>query len=350
MHKVLTLQEKLEWTRLLKRLPEIQQDIHYTPEYYQLYENYGNGRAHCFVFEKDGNIALYPFLLNNINDLGYNLDKQYFDIQGAYGYNGIVSNCDDDSFCKEFFRELSNYCISKKIVAEFTRFNPILQNHLFGKNHYEIRSPMGNVIVNLNENDFLYSSYEHSTRKNIKKAKKNGLKVNVFQGNSVGHDLIEKFLVIYQKTMERNNVNKEARYDFSFFESLFRLTKSNVLLSFTQFKDQDISAEVVTFGSKIAYSFLGGTDEKFFYLRPNDILKHQLIHFLKESGLEYYCLGGGQNGVLKYKKTFSKNGLVDFFIGKKIYFREIYKNLIHQWEAKKIKSFDNEILLRYRSF
>ena len=96
-YKVFSLQDKEEWNNLLKKLPTKQQDIYYTPEYYSLYENYGDGKAQCFVFEKEGEIALYPFLINSINQLGYELDNEYFDIQGAYGYNGVVSSSYDSS-------------------------------------------------------------------------------------------------------------------------------------------------------------------------------------------------------------------------------------------------------------
>ena len=84
-YKILTLGEKEEWAKSLEKLPIDQQDIYYTPEYYALYEKNGDGQAICFVFEKDKDIALYPFLINSVNDLGYELDDEYFDIQGAYG-------------------------------------------------------------------------------------------------------------------------------------------------------------------------------------------------------------------------------------------------------------------------
>ena len=38
--KVLTLNEKEEWLTLIKKLPLNQQDIYYTPEYYELFENF----------------------------------------------------------------------------------------------------------------------------------------------------------------------------------------------------------------------------------------------------------------------------------------------------------------------
>ena len=70
-YRVLTIDEKEEWSVLLEKLPIDQQDIYYTPDYYELYEKNGDGRALCFAFQKNDDIALYPFLMNSVNDLGY---------------------------------------------------------------------------------------------------------------------------------------------------------------------------------------------------------------------------------------------------------------------------------------
>ena len=37
-YRILTLNEKKEWSTSLEKLPVDQQDIYYTPEYYELYE------------------------------------------------------------------------------------------------------------------------------------------------------------------------------------------------------------------------------------------------------------------------------------------------------------------------
>lgn len=85
MHKDLGLADAIEWNNLLDRIPSDRKDFYFTPEYYSLYQSYGDGEARCFVFEKDGEMGLYPFLKNPITPLGYNLEKEYYDIQGAYG-------------------------------------------------------------------------------------------------------------------------------------------------------------------------------------------------------------------------------------------------------------------------
>ena len=45
---------------------------------------------HCFVFEKEENNVLYP-----PTPLGYRLYKEYYDIHGTYGYNGLIFSSND---------------------------------------------------------------------------------------------------------------------------------------------------------------------------------------------------------------------------------------------------------------
>ena len=102
-YSILSLKDEIKWKAFLDKLPPDKRDVYFTPDYYSLYQNYGDGKARCFVFEKDGEIALYPFLINPISPLGYKLEKEYNDIQGAYGYNGIISSTEETSFLAAFW-------------------------------------------------------------------------------------------------------------------------------------------------------------------------------------------------------------------------------------------------------
>lgn len=348
--KVLKLEDKNKWKVFLQRLPPEQQDIYYTPEYYSLYENYGDGEAMCFVFEKDGDIALYPFLINSVNSLGYDLDKEYYDIQGAYGYNGVVTSSYEPNFIKEFYNEFNSFCSQKSIIAEFSRFHPILNNESFVQSYMSIIPEMDNVILNLEDDNIYFNSYEYSTRKNIKKAEKNNLIVEQYIGKDIKKYMINEFETIYRDTMKRNNADKYYLFNSSFFENIFKKLPNSVMLSFTKYKNQYISSEITPFSNYIAYSFLGGTYSDYFHLRPNDLLKHNIIIKLKELGLKYFCLGGGSEGIVKFKKSFSKNGISKFYIGKKIHNPDIYNKVIRNWEMKypeKTEKYKN-YLLKYR--
>jgi len=349
MYKILTLSSSSEWKYYFFLLPEDRQDIYYTPEYYELYEKNGDGKAQCFVFEKDDEIALYPFLINSVNSLGYNLGKQYYDIQGAYGYNGVASSSDNKAFIEAFSSAFQEYSQETNIISEFTRFNPIIKNHFFSR-FLEIIYDRDNVFVNLNLDDFEKESYKYSTQKNIKKAKRNLLSCVAFKGTEVNKSTLLDFIDIYYLTLDRNIAEKYYYFSLNFFESIFSNLAKNCTLYFVSYQGKYISTELVLHGKKIAYSFLGGTLSENFDLRPNDLLKDYIIKDLKYKELKIFCLGGGSDGVLKYKMTFARNGVIPFYIGKKVYNQVIYDEVINQWELKfpeKKVQFNNRIL-KYR--
>lgn len=349
-YKILTLNDRIQWKELFFKLPENQQDIYYTPEYYSLYENYGDGKAQCFVFEKNGELALYPFLINSVNELGYDLAYEYYDIQGAYGYNGVLTSSNDEKFVEAFYKAFKEFCNQNNIIAEFVRFNPIIKNHNFSKSKMHIIQLMENVIVDLSIKDLYNNAYEHSTRKNINKALKNELNVEFYFGNNVNDTKINIFKNLYINTMERNQADKYYYFNDKFYNDIFEKLGDNVLLVFIKYLDRYIASEIIPIGDQIGYSFLGGSTQEFFNLRPNDILKHSIILKLQELNKKYFCLGGGNDGIIKFKKTFSKNGNVPFYIGKKIHNKKVYNNLISEWETRNPESFiaNNNYFLRYR--
>lgn len=89
MYKVLGLKHDAEeWRKTLESMPSSQQDVYFTPEYYALHEKNGDGESCCFVYEEKGDElaipaeasqsmpaqrVLYPFLLNNVSVLGYEI-------------------------------------------------------------------------------------------------------------------------------------------------------------------------------------------------------------------------------------------------------------------------------------
>ncbi|GAI75400.1 unnamed protein product, partial [marine sediment metagenome] len=210
-------------------------------------------------------------------------------------------------FRRKFFNVFNEYRRDNNIIAEFTRFNPILENHKFS-NYLNIIKNNQNIILDLSIKDIWMNSYEHSTRKNINKAIRNGLKVKYFSGFEITSNYIRQFIDIYVNTMTRNSADDFYYFDKEYFQEITRKLSKNVLYFFT-FKDEiAISCELVLLSKKIGYSFLGGTLSKYFEFRPNDILKHEIINVLKKRQYNYFCLGGGSSvddGIFNYKKKFA---------------------------------------------
>ena len=337
--------------RFFIALPIEQQDIYFTPEYYALYEEYGDGKAHCFVFQKDGNLILYPFLKNSINALGYQLDNEYFDIQGAYGYNGIVSSSKDKNFINTFHACFEKYCIENNIIAEFTRFHPLLQNVDMASDKTKIVYDRKTVFFDLSkELSEIFSLFQHSTKKQIRRAE-NRYHIQI-KTYTKPYEHVNILYDIYTQTMNKVNASPYLFFNKEYFSNLLQL--ENVVLFIAYYEDKPIACISALYAKDYFHGHLGGSLLEFLKMYPNDLLYKEMISYAKKIQCKYLHIGGGDtsdinNSLLNFKMNFSKD-VTDFYIGKTIYNEVVYNMIIEQWKTNHPLSYQKHAmkLLGYR--
>lgn len=226
-YEIYDLSDYKKWNEYLQSLPIDQQDIYFTPEYYRLYEEFGDGKAICFVFNEDGHIALYSFLINSVNELGYRLDEEYYDIQSVYGYNGIISSNRDKDFFKEFYKAFSLFCKENNLIAEFSRFHPLLKNEAYSKDFMTVIRDRETVVIDLKKD---YSKiweleYASKNRNMIRKAIKLGYKIQVL--NDPKDEDLDIFMNIYYFSMRMANAEKYYFFKREYFVNIFKYLRAH---------------------------------------------------------------------------------------------------------------------------
>ena len=341
------LKEKDAWMTVLVRLPFNCRDVYFTPEYYSLYQNYGDGDARCFVFEKDGEVVLYPFLINPITPLGYKLDKEYYDIQGAYGYNGIIASSDDAGFIAAFWKEFDAYCQENDIVTEFTRFHPLLNNQRLASPKMKTFFSRHTVALDLTDDDIWMHQISSKNRNMIRKAEREGVAI-------VESDDYETFHRLYDGTM--TDLHAEDFYFFpkSYYDEYKQTFKGESMLCLAMLGGKAIAGSMFMFSDNYAHYHLSARDREYSRYAANNLILWYAIQKAKERGCKWFHFGGGTAGndddsLLKFKKEFSKT-LCEFWIGKRVHNQPIYDQVVEQWKTNHPKSFEqNKVkLLGYR--
>ncbi len=349
MQKVLTLQEKDEWCRYLSILPTYCQDVYFTPAYYSLYETLGDGKACCFVYEHDGNLALYPFLINNISSLGYNLNKEYYDIQGAYGYNGLITSSNDDKFISAFWNVFADYCKNHDIIAEFTRFHPLLNNQTTVAPDMHTIYSRHTVWLNLENSidDIWHKEFSSKNRNMIRKAEKCGIVVE--ESNDY-----DSFQTLYNETMRRLDAEDYFFFPNSYYHQFKETLDGHCMLLLAFLNDKIIAGSMFMFWGNYCHYHLSARDNQYSKYAANNLILWEAIKKGTEKGCKYFHFGGGttsndNDSLLKFKENFSTTKS-DFYIGKRVYNPIIYQNIVDQWKEKYPKSFakNNKMLLGYR--
>lgn len=330
------------WNMLLKGFPKAQQDIYYTSEYYHLCESNGEGIGKLFYFEDElGNKGYYPFLLNKINnDL---LNREYYDIETAYGYGGPIIKCKGDFFYDVFESKFIEYCKENGIVAEFIRFHPLVGNETKFKKYLSVCKNRTTVSIDLTQkiDDIWSKDLKSENRTQIRKAKKNGLYIE----KSNDYD---QFKIIYEHTMKKVNAQKEYLFNDDYYLKLSKI--KNAFLINVMMNEQIIASGCFLYYGDYCHYHLGGSLAEYLRLGPNNFMMWEAIKIGKELGCRTFHLGGGltdepHDNLFRFKKTFSKD-FNSFYIGKRIHNQDIYEKLIKNWEKKNKKK--ASLFLQYK--
>lgn len=322
-------------------IPELQ-DIYYTADYYKLYEQNGDGKAKLFVYKEKSSIAIYPFMLNEIDK--YDLNEKYYDIESAYGYGGPITNNYDKVFLTNFENAFLKYCIENNIVAEFVRFHPLIKNEDIFNKDINISHNRTTIYLDLTKGiDRIWNDDIKSKNRNmIRKAQKNGLVVEI-------SDDYEIFRKIYYETM-----NKVRASDYYYFNEKYykEIEKNNNYFLLNVKKDNTIiaSAIFVKYGIYFHYH-LAGSLKKYLEFAPNNLLIWEAIKLACDSDAKVFHLGGGlsssaDDNLFKFKSSFSKN-TANFYIGKRIHNKYVYDYLISEWEHK--NNIKANLFLQYKN-
>ena len=314
--------DKAQWLAFYERWQYSEVTAH--PDYVQLFTK-ETERALCACYGDNSDFVIFPMILRSINNFEWaDMDGDWCDLVSPYGYSGPFVQGNPNA--EEFWDHFDGWVAKKGVVSLFVRLS------LFGNQLLAFRGNVekkfDNVIVPLSSTiDTLWREFDHKVRKNVNRAKSENLR---FVIDPCGN-LLSEFLKIYYETMERRGASIGYYFPESFFSDLTNSLPNNMCYFHIFDGDKVASTELVLISAKNVYSFLGGTSNDAFAKRPNDLLKFGIIKWAQENKKEVYVLGGGyepDDGIFRYKRSFSPRGVVSFFVGKRIFDQDMYDKLV----------------------
>lgn len=307
-------------------------DIYFEANYGKLYEKIENGRAVCWKYDgKEGCIS-HQFILREIP---IRLNNQlWYDIITPYGYGGPIIERVNEPYSKDdlitaFEKRFSEYCLENKIVSEFVRFHPLINNALDFKQLYNAECIRQTLGINLKDfENPTEMEFSKSCRKSIRQALNKGISSRI----TLSPCNVDIFKTIYYSTMDRNNAREYYYFDDEYFENCLKYFKDNILLVEALYQDKTVAAGVYFVYNKTIHIHLSGTLSEYLYLSPAYILRYAVTLWGKENGYYVVHNGGGRSNsiddpLFKFKKQFSKNTEFNFYVGKKIWNQELYNKL-----------------------
>ncbi|AXH91737.1 GNAT family N-acetyltransferase [Micromonospora aurantiaca (nom. illeg.)] len=270
--------------------------------------------------------VLYPFLLRPV-DAPHLAEpgRRYRDVVNAYGYGGAFAEGATELDAKEFWGAFDAWCGSRQVVSEVTRLTLFDEDRLPPPG--PVRQKLVNVVRDLRTGEEeMWREFDHKVRKNVNKARRNGVIVVV----DLDGGRLDDFLGIYERTMDRRAAASGYYFPREFFERIVDELPGQFAFFHAVHEGRVVSTELVLVSALNLYSYLGGTDEAAFDLRPNDLLKFEICRWGRAQGRIRFVLGGGyapDDGIFRYKRAFAPNGLVPFHLGTRVLDEPAYRRL-----------------------
>lgn len=304
-------------------------DIYFTPEYCRLNERHEGGVFESFTHKGDRGEVCFQFIRRPLDKFeGF---SEYSDIITPYGYGGPFFRSADDAdkqqLAAEFGRAFSEFCRDTKIVSAFVRFHPLLGNAPdFNSVFDEVTLIRNTVAIDLSK-DIFHEEFERTIRKSYNKAKERGLSIKF----DPELETLDKFVSLYYSLMDSKNTSDYYFFPREYFSDLKKL-EGNVELVSAELDGETISSVMFFKYGIFVHAHLTGSTPAGNDNRAVEVIKASMALRAKAEGYRWNHLGGGfsndpHDTLLRFKRKFSKEPLLDFYIGKNICDRAVYKKL-----------------------
>lgn len=327
MIKIFTLDNEKEWTAIVKSFD--QYDVYYLPGYSKAFQINGDGTPILIYFERNGTRAINVVMKRDIADDKFFKDvvptNTWYDFVTPYGYGGFLIEGSD---YKDLSMEYIEFCKNENIICEFVRFHPLLKNWISAREIYEEIHLGDTVCIDTSSVSLIWRNIISKNRNMIRKAQKNGL--NVYWGRDP--EIIPQFIKIYNETMDKDHADKYYYFKEDFYYSILNDLKQNAMWFYAKKEGEIAAIAIFMFCNKSMHYHLSASRLEFQKMAPTNLLIYEAAVWAAAHGFQRLHLGGGvgsgHDSLYKFKKSFNREDDTNFYIGKCIFNREKYKELI----------------------
>jgi hypothetical protein len=288
-------------------LGKIEHDVYHLPEYGALDASEGGGTPIAAHFEDgDGGVLLLPIVLREIE--GFQPLAGYFDAVSPYGYAGPVASGLRGAALRRALESTWAELRRRHVVSAYLRLHPILSGGggIWDVGAGAVKQEGVTVRIDLRESrDSLTGAFRTGHRYEIGRLEKRGFTCR--QGLFESYD---EFVALYRGTMAR--VGADARYRFSdaYFHALRETLGERLVLVSCHAPDGTMAAGSLFLASRRGVQYhLSGSHADFRKLAPSKGVLQAAILWAKDTGYEWFHLGGGfgagQASLFRFKAGFS---------------------------------------------
>lgn len=334
MIQIINIENCQSWDGIVKSFARF--DVYYLSGYAKAFMIHGDGNPQLLYFEVNGLRAIYVYMKRKTDIEGY------YDSVTPYGYGGVLfdGNASEESL-QVFWKAYVEAMKKEGIVDNFVRYHPILANAIPMKQISNVIDLGKTVAFDLSSLEVIWENIISKNRNMIRKAEKNGIEIH--HGKDLA--LFADFKRIYNATMEKDHAENYYFFGDAFYESIHRDLHDNYEMFYAVLNGEIIAMSIMLFANGQMHYHLSGSMMEYRNLAPSNLLLYKAALWGCEHGYKTFHLGGGvgsgEDNLYKFKAAFNRNSDFQFSIGKEIFDRQKYDELV-ALRASKDPNFDKQ--------
>lgn len=332
--KVFTTEQAQEWDAIVRSFKDY--DIYWLSGYVKAFQLHGDGEALLFSYENSGLKGINVVMKRDISVDSRFLNKvepnTLFDFVTPYGYGGWLIEGVGDK--KEVIQEYEDWCQRHNIVSEFVRYHPLLKNQEITEGFYDVVPLGATIALDLSSPETIWKNLTSKNRNMIRKAQKSGIAIY----NGRYPEIYERFRVVYNGTMDKDNADSYYYFGERFYESLLNDLSEEAQVFYAERDGKVIAASVMLAANGHLNYHLSGSLREYQNLAPSNLLLYKAALWGCANGCKTFHLGGGvgshEDSLYKFKRAFYRGEPCRFHIGRKVFLEEKYWELVgmRKWE------------------
>ncbi len=329
--KVITLAQEEEWNKIITQFP--QHDVYFTPGYVKAFQLNGDGEPVLLYYNGRDMQAMNIVMKRPVPVLRTECAQDealsgYFDLVTPYGYGGFLLKGDTGKAQKQELKHAYlDFCRDHRIVAEFNRYHPVIDNAHDMECLYQVIDLGKTVCMDLSSKEEIWANFSSKNRNMIRKAQKSG--VRIYWGRE--ERLFAEFDKMYRTTMDKVGADSYYYFKKEFYDSILYDLRENALIFYAKLEDEIIAMSIILYGNGRLHYHLSASRKEYQNLAPTNLLLYEAACFGYSIGAKTFHLGGGlgsrQDHLYSFKKQFNRQEDCQFSIGKLIVDEQVYKRL-----------------------
>lgn len=321
MIRLFDLSQSAEWDATVRSFSE--HDVYYLSGYVKAFQIHGDGDPYLLYYEDNGLRAIYVYMRRKT------VLEGVYDSVTPYGYGGVLFDGDTSETNRQtFWKAYVEKMKAEGIVDNFVRYHPVLANAVNMKFTDTVIDLGKTIAFDLESPEVIWDNIISKNRNMIRKAEKNGITIE----HGKGMDLLDQFTEIYNATMDKDHAEEYYYFKRPFYESIDRDLQDNYEMFYAMYEGRPIAMSIMIFANGRLNYHLSGSDIEYRNLAPSNLLLYKAALWGYEQGCKTFHLGGGvgsgEDNLYKFKAAFNRKSDYQFSIGKEIFDREKYDELV----------------------